>query len=65
MIRLLHMMLYMASQIRLHCQTTLGNGLADQASIRKVGSAQRLRYTAIFNLYRRPEVFVSELRHNG
>ncbi len=29
---LLHMVLYMASQIRLHCQTTLSNGLADQSS---------------------------------
>ena len=40
--KLLHMVFYMASQSRLHCQTTLGKGLADQATIRKVGSKQRL-----------------------
>lgn len=41
--KLLHMVFYIASQIRLHCKTTLGNGLADKPTIRKVGSMHRLR----------------------
>ena len=34
---LLHMALYMSFRIRLQCQAALGNGLADQENIRKVG----------------------------
>jgi len=36
------MVLYMSYQRRLHSKSTLGNGLADQTAIRKVGTAQRL-----------------------
>ncbi len=53
------MVLYIASQIRLHCQATLSNGLADQATIRKVGSKHRLRFTSELRRY-----FVS-VAHRG
>lgn len=39
------MVLYISYQHRLLPKSTLGNGLADQAAIRKVGAAQRLRNT--------------------
>ena len=40
----LHMVLYMSYQRRLLPKSTLGNELADQAAIRKVGAAHRLQY---------------------
>jgi len=39
---LTHMVLYMPYQRSIRFQSTLGNGLAYQAAIRKVGSKQRL-----------------------
>jgi hypothetical protein len=38
----LHMVLYMSYQRRLLPKSTLGNGLADQDDVRKVGTAHRL-----------------------
>lgn len=37
-----HIVLYISSQRRLHSKSTLGNGFADQAAIRTVGSEQQL-----------------------
>lgn len=42
---LLHMVLYMSCHRRLHFQSTLGNVLADQPAVRKVGLKHRLQRT--------------------